>query len=151
MFFRRVRANSHPEVEVKIARSRKKHKSYLRWTRLLAAAQPLQAGTGLLVELPGEASRQVVAVLGRREVAEERLRRELRHLGARGGGDGRVAGDQGDALVAAVLRREPFEQRVGVRGVPHRERPAFDVVPDAVEDDDAACTANGDERREGVD
>jgi hypothetical protein len=47
-----------------------------------------------------------------------------------------------------VLGREPLEQRVGVRRVAHCQRPELELLPDAVEDDDAAGALEGDEARE---
>jgi len=49
-----------------------------------------------------------------------------------------------------VLGREPLEQRVGVGRVAHRERPELELLPDAVEHDDAAGALEGDEARERV-
>ena len=52
--------------------------------------------------------------------------------------------------MSAVLRRQPLEQRVGVRRVTNRERSALDVLTDAVEDDDAAGATERDETRQRV-
>ena len=93
----------------------------------------------------------VVAMLGRAEVAEERLRGELRDLAPGGPEHGEVRGDEHHPLAAAVLGREPLEQRVGVGRVAHRERPALGVLADAVEDDDPARALRRDEARERVD
>ena len=50
-----------------------------------------------------------------------------------------------------MLGGQPLEQRVGVRGEPHLERPALRVLAHPVEDDDAARAAHGDIARKGVD
>ena len=84
------------------------------------------------------------------EVAEERLRAELAHLLAGRAADGRVGGDETDALSVAVLCREALEERVGVGREAHGERAELGVGATPVEDDDPASPAHGDEVGEPV-
>lgn len=142
---------SHPEVEVNLATSFQKYKPNLQLVLFHSATESFQAGLRCRIELVGETSGAVVAVFGRLEVAHERLRGELRH-GTTGGVEHcRVRGDDDDVLAVAMLCRKPLEQRVGVRGVPHGQRPSLGVRPDAVEDEHASCTLHRNEARERID
>src|SRR5207302_8511718 len=79
------------------------------------------------------------------EVAEEGAGGELAHLLPGGASYGQVGGDQADDLAVAVIGGEPLEERIGVTGVADGERADVGVRADAVEDDDAASTADGHE------
>ena len=133
-----------------VARSRKEHKPYLRWTRLLASTETLERRPGLLVELACEAAGTLLDVRGLAELGGERGRGDLRHLHARGVLQGRVARHEDDVVSLSVLRREPLEHRVRVRRVPHFERTAADDVAETVEHDDPARASHGDVTRERV-
>src|SRR6185295_7439862 len=98
-----------------VARSRKEHKPYLRWTRLLASTQLFQADARLLVQLPGEAPGRLLDARALPELTGERGRRDLRHLDARGVLQRGVTRHQDDVVAPTVLGREPLEHRVGVR------------------------------------
>lgn len=50
-----------------------------------------------------------------------------------------------------MLGGQTLEQLVGVRGEADGERPDVEILPNAVEDDDAAGTSEGDEARQPVD
>ena len=54
-----------------VARSRKEHKPYLRWTRLLASAEPLEPRPRLVVELACEALRTLLDPRGLPELVRE--------------------------------------------------------------------------------
>src|SRR3954470_10258800 len=129
--------NPHPEVEVNLASRSRKDKTNLQRSRLLASPQPLEPGASLRVELVGEAARRRARRSRRLQVAEERLRRELHHLPARRFEHRPVRRHEHDALECAVLRGEPFEQRVGVGREANRERPELHLLAASVEDDDA--------------
>src|SRR5437764_896393 len=82
------------------------------------------------------------------EVAEEGGRRSFLHLLPGRASDGRVRGDEADLLLRAMLRREPLDHRVRVRGEPHLERTAHLVLAHPVEDEHAARALGRDEAGE---
>ena len=87
-FDRPLRRNPHPQVEVNLARSLQKRQDRLavdpHALLYCAAAEPLEALAASRRRACRRARRAARrGVDGRREVAEERLRRELRHLDAR--------------------------------------------------------------------
>ena len=106
----------------------RKDKPNLQRSRLLAPAQPLEPGARLRVELVAEAAGRCARLRRRLEVAEERLRRELRHLAAGGAEDGAVGRDEQHSLPLAVLGRESLEQRVGIGCEADRERTELRIL-----------------------
>src|SRR5205823_225810 len=93
------------------------------WTEcvLLAAAQALEPGGSLRVELVRKPAGDLIAMDGRLEVTQKGLRRELRHLPTGRPEHGGVARHEQHALVLAMLGSEALEQVVGVRRVADRE------------------------------
>src|ERR1043165_8253930 len=87
---------------------------------LLAAAQALEALACLGVETVAHTSAGalllVVDVPDGLQIGEERLRRQLPDLLARGPADGMVGRDDADELRLPVLGGEALEHVVGVRG-----------------------------------
>src|SRR5579864_2746360 len=105
---------------------------------LFAASEPLEPRERVRVELVAEVAARAVYVLGPCELAEEHSRRELPHLGARRAPHGLVGGDDRDLLAAAVLRGEPLDHRVRIRGPADCERAELLVLPAPVEDEHTA-------------
>ena len=85
------------------------------------------------------------------EATQERGRGHVAHFLARRPPDRLVGGDETDPLPVSVPGGEPLEQGVGVRGVPHRERPDLMLLADTVEDDHTPRSAHRDEAGELVD
>jgi hypothetical protein len=96
------------------------------------------------------ASLLVLAVLLRLELRQKQSRGELSHLLARHPSHRRIRGDEADALVPAVLRSEPLEKVVRMRGVSDGERSDLPLLPPAVEHHEPASPAPRDEARERV-
>src|SRR5438034_11681110 len=116
-----------------VARSRKEHKPYLRWTRLLASTQPFEPRSCLVVELPSKAARPLLDPRGLPELVREGRGGDLGHLHARRVLQRRVARHEHDVLTPAVLGGEPLEERVGVRRVTDLERAAAGELAEAGE------------------
>ena len=93
-----------------VARSRKEHKPYLRWTRLLASAQLLQLARVCVVELAGEAAgaaprRAAPAEAPPTNAADETFATSMPEACFKR----RVARHEDDVLAPPVLGREPLE------------------------------------------
>ena len=84
-----------------------------------------------------------------RELGRERRRRALRDLQPRGVAHGSVGRDEQHAFLASPLRREALEQGVGRLREADLERADGSLLPDAVEDDDAARAAQRHVARRG--
>ena len=138
-----------------VPRHRTLRGSSLRPDSLLTAPKALELLAGGRVEPlthpAAGAALLALDVAGLLEAGEERARRELAHLLPGGSAHCVIRRDHADELRRTVLRGEPFEQIVGVRREPHPERPDLALLPHAVEDDDAAHPAGGDEARECID
>ena len=83
-------------------------------------------------------------------VTEERRRRELLHLLPGRPANGDVGGDEAHDLVRAVLGREAFQERVGVRRITHLERAVRLVRPAPVEHEHPSRAFQGHEAGELV-
>ena len=104
-----------------VARSRKEHKPYLRWTRLLASTQPLEPCARFVVELAGEAARRGSSARGAcpssvANAADETFATSMPEACFKR----RVARHQHDVLRPPVLGREPLEhaRRRSARSAP---------------------------------
>jgi predicted nucleotidyltransferase len=87
----------------------------------------------------------------RSELLQEVPRGHMAHLLAGGPANCAIRGDDPDLLAVAMLRGEPLEDVVGVRGIPDLQRPEGAGVAPAVEHDDSARALQRDKAGEGVD
>jgi len=117
----------------------------------VGAPQALESLSRLGIDAVADAARAILAMLHRLEHGGELARADLRDRLAGGAPDGCVRRDQANAFTLPGLRSQPLEQSIRVRREAHLELTVPRVGSHAVEDDDSAGPADGDEARQSVD